>query len=78
MNNVIEHVREFIKTSLMVPEDINDNTSLMSSGVIDSMGIIEVISFIEDNYSIVVGDDEVSEENFDSIEKIAFFIQNRL
>ena len=77
MEGILNEVRTFVKTSLMVPPDIQDDTSLMASGVIDSMGIIEIVSFIEDKFSIVVSDEEVAAENFDSIEKIASFVEAR-
>jgi acyl carrier protein len=71
-------VREFISKELARELDtIRDDESLLEAGVIDSVGVLSLVSFIEHRYRIAVTDDEMMPENFDSIEAIAGFIARR-
>jgi acyl carrier protein len=71
-------VREFIAKEV-APDirTVKDHESLLEAGVIDSLGILSLISFIERRYGIAVTEDEMMPENFDSIEAIAGFIARR-
>jgi acyl carrier protein len=46
----------------------------MQAGLIDSTGILEVVSFIEEKFGIRVEDDELLPENLDSVRRLADFI----
>ncbi len=48
--------------------------SFMDTGLIDSTGILELVGFIEDQYGVTVGDDELVPENLDSVANIAAFV----
>ena len=70
---------EFIADSFFVEkDDIELDRSLMDAGVIDSAGLIETILFLEDEYSIVVSDDQMTRENLGSVRKIVHFVQREL
>jgi len=51
-----------------------DDDSFLQKGLIDSTGILEVISFIEERFGISVEDNELVPENLDSIRRLADFI----
>ncbi len=51
--------------------------SFMETGLIDSTGILEVVTFLEDKYGISVEDDELVPANLDSVENIAQFVQRK-
>jgi len=55
-----------------------DDDSFMEKGFIDSTGILEVVSFIEEKFFIVVEDDDLVPENFDSIRRLVNFIDSKL
>ena len=57
---------------------LEDDQSLMDAGIIDSTGVIEIISFIESEFNVFISMDEVLPENIHSIESIAVFIGNKL
>ncbi len=59
-------------------DDINQDVSFMASGMIDSLGVLELISFVEETYGIEVLDDEVVPENFDSVRNLATYIHSKL
>jgi len=72
-------VREFIlkQFPLARKHRINNTDPLLESGVLDSMGVLDVVAFIEQEYAISVSDDDLVPENFQSIDRIAAFIQGR-
>ena len=72
-------VRAFVLKSfpLARKQQIKDSDALLESGMIDSQGVLEVVAFIEREFSTIVEDEELSPENFQTIDRIAAFIQNK-
>ena len=78
-NEIKEQVRNFIIETTYAPEpDVKDDTLIFIQGLFDSMGFIQLINFIEEKYGIKTGDNELLEENFESINAIAGFIERKL
>jgi acyl carrier protein len=76
--HIAEQVRNFITRELARDcGAVQDHESLLDSGVLDSIGVLSLVSFIEQRYRIAVNEDEMMPENFDSIEAIAGFIARR-
>lgn len=48
-----------------------DEDSLMKTGVLDSMGVLEVMTFLEDSFGVRAADDEITEANLGSLRAIA-------
>ena len=57
---------------------LSSETSLTEAGIVDSTGILELISFLEKAYSITVKDEELIPENLDSLQQIAQFIRSKV
>lgn len=57
---------------------VDEKASLLNTGVIDSTGVLELISFIETSYGIKFADEDLVADNFDSIEKITKFVSQKL
>ena len=78
--NIEEKIRDFIFKCLYFVEDIalEDDTSFLEQGVIDSRGAIELVSFVENEFGIKVELSEVVVNNFDSIQKLANFVRRKL
>ena len=57
--------------------ELSDDTSFLENHVMDSTGVLELVSFLEKTYGIVVEDDELSPENLDSINRIAAYIDRK-
>ena len=72
-------VREFIlkQFPLARKHRIKNSDPLLESGMLDSMGVLEVVTFIEKEYSIDVSDEDLVPENFQNIDRIAAFIQSK-
>ena len=56
-------------------DDINLEGSLVDQGVIDSFGFVEIATFLEQEYSIVITDAQLNRENFGSVTKIVNFVE---
>lgn len=74
-----EDIREFIVENFLFGEDngLKDTSSFLEEGIIDSTGIMQLVSFIQEQYLIVIEDEELTPENLDSIQKVANFIQEK-
>lgn len=73
-------LRQFIIDSFMVgseDETLNDSDSFLDKGIVDSTGVLELTSFIEEKYAFTIADDEMKPENLDSIEYLVRFIANK-
>jgi acyl carrier protein len=57
---------------------LNDADSFLDKGILDSMGILEVIAFLKDEFNITVADSEVIPENLDSIENLCKFTESKI
>jgi acyl carrier protein len=77
--DVQREVRRFIEQELKRQlGTVTDSESLLEGGILDSLGVQELVGFIERQYSIGVTEDELMPENFETIEAIAAFVQRRL
>jgi acyl carrier protein len=56
---------------------VTDSDNLLESGVIDSLGVLELVTFLQQEFSLQVDDDELTPENFQSIQSIAQFVEQR-
>ena len=72
-------VRDFVTSNFYVadPKSLEDRTSLLDQGIIDSTGVLEVIMFIESTFGVTVEDAEMLPENLDSIDNIAAFVARK-
>ena len=75
-NEITNFLRE--KFPLARKRNINENTPLLESGIVDSMGILDLVAFLEQRYSVAVGDDELIPENFNNISVLTTFVEQKL
>lgn len=59
-------------------DGLNDDTSFLEEGIIDSTGVLELITFLEEEFEIKVEDDELIPENLDSINNVTNFLKTKL
>lgn len=81
MNTSSELIREFIiKEMLQQPleTELDDNDQLVESGIIDSLGVMTLLSFLEEKFSIQIQGGDLIPENFASISKIAALVDRQL
>ena len=73
-------IKQFILKNLYFAEDstLDDNDSFLETGVVDSTGVMELVAFVQTEFSVTVEPEEIVVENFDSIRKVAHFIRKKL
>ena len=74
-----ERVRQFIVQNFYVadPTSLRDDTSFLDAGVIDSTGVLELVTFLETELGVTVADDELLPQNLDSLAAVAAFIARK-
>lgn len=80
VGNVKQAVRDFIEASFLFREGrdrLADGESLLAAGLIDSTGILELVSFIETEFAIAMEDEEIVPDNLDSVDQIAAYIERK-
>jgi acyl carrier protein len=72
-------VREFVVKHFLSghAEKLRDDGSLMGD-VIDSMGVLELVTFLQDRFKITVEDEEVVPANLENINRLAVFVAKKL
>jgi acyl carrier protein len=70
--NTKEQIREFV---MPIAQRVGvfsfaDGDSLTATGVLSSLVLFRLVSFLEETFSIAIDDDEINIENFDSIDRI--------
>jgi len=78
--DTISRVREYVVENFLFGdgESLREDVSFMEEGIIDSTGILELVFFLEESFSISVEDHELVPENMDSLRSIAGFIDRKL
>ncbi len=76
----VDTVKEFIIENFLFGngEELNSSTNLFEKGIIDSTGIIELISFLEQTFKFPIADEELIMDNFTSLNNIKAFLQKKL
>ena len=81
MDNFLGRVRTFIEENFLFRSDLSDlsdSDSLLENGVMDSTGILELVAFLESDFSIQMSDAEIVPDNLDSIAAIAAYLERKL
>lgn len=80
MSQIADTIRTFILTRYLPgesPANLTDDTPLRSSGILDSLSTLSLISFLEEEYKIEVEAHETDVDNFDRIRDIAAFVERK-
>jgi len=75
--SIKDTIRDFINSNFMLSDDLRnfkDEDSFLKKGVIDSMGVMELLAFVQRRYQIRVEPTEAVPQNFDSLDHLADFI----
>lgn len=80
-NDVADKLIIFFQDNILYNESVNDinfDESLIDRGYIDSIGIITLVTFIEDAFTIRVYDHEILPQNFESLNRIIMYVNQKL
>jgi acyl carrier protein len=59
-------------------EELRDEDSFLENGIIDSTGVLELISFLEERFGLTLEETDLTPDNLDSIEKVTRLVESRL
>jgi acyl carrier protein len=74
-------IRTFIAKNLLYSGDgfrYSDDISFLEEGIVDSIGVMELVAFVEEKYKFRVNDQDVTPDNFDSVNRLASYIRRNL
>jgi acyl carrier protein len=75
-----DKIRQFILENYLFSSDqslLSNDDSFLKKGIIDSTGILEVISFLREEFGVTVRDEEMIPENLDSVSNLVGFIARK-
>ena len=77
--DVQNRVRQFIIENFYIsnPAEVADDTLLVTAGLVDSTGMLEIVTFLESEFGIRIADHETTPENLESIARIAGFVTRK-
>ena len=81
MPTIETDVRGFVTDNFLFGRknvSLSGDDSLLEQGLIDSTGVLELVSFIENKFEIKVEDDDLVPDNLDSINRLIAFIEAKL
>lgn len=74
-------IRKYIADNLLFSDNgfpYSDEASFLQEGIVDSVGVLELVSFIEDNLGVRVEDHEIVPDNFDSVQNLAAYVRRKV
>lgn len=77
IDSIRQQLRSFILENYLFTDDqsaLADNSSFLDGGILDSMGILELIDYLDESFAIKVEGDELIPDNLDSINSLIAFI----
>ena len=79
-DHITEEVRNFVVENFLFGQSSavpDDEASLLENGVIDSTGVLELVSFLEEHFQVQVEDEELVPENLDSLRRLSDFVRRK-
>ena len=77
---VATKIRAYLSQNFLFSDqgfEYEDDASFLEMGIIDSFGFLELLHWVEHEFSISVADDELVPDNFDSVRKLSSFIRGK-
>jgi acyl carrier protein len=79
-SDIKSKILAFIKKNFLLGADtviLGDDESFIEKGIIDSTGVLELVTFIEETFNFKVNDEELIPSNLDSLNKLTTFVGNK-
>jgi acyl carrier protein len=75
-----DQIKDYIAKNLLFSDNgfpYDENVSFLDEGIVDSVGVMELVSFVEDDFHVNVEDLDITPDNFDSVSKIAAYVRRK-
>jgi acyl carrier protein len=79
-DTVLVRTRAFLQDAFLYMRPglaLGDSDRLLDKGIIDSMGILELIGFLQSEFGVGVRDDDINEDNLGTVADIARYVMSR-
>ncbi|MDW3214154.1 MAG: acyl carrier protein [Ilumatobacteraceae bacterium] len=60
-----------------LPDDLATGDSLLESGAVDSLGMLDIVMFVEEKFDIMIDDDELTAEHFETVDSISQLVDSK-
>ncbi|HLV15623.1 MAG TPA: acyl carrier protein [Xanthomarina sp.] len=78
-NDIKKEIKRYIlEASLSEVKDVADDALIFENGLLDSMGLLFLIEFLGETFKVEVNDEELNPKNFESINNIVSFVNNKI
>ncbi len=74
-------IRKYVAQNLLFSDngfEYDDDDSFLQEGIVDSIGVLELVLFVEETFGLSVDDQEITPDNFDSVNKLANYIRSKM
>ncbi len=78
---IVDTIEKFIVDEIIVGEkgtELDPDESLISSGIVDSLALLRLIAFIEEQFGVVIEDEEVVSDNFETLNVMKGLVESKL
>jgi acyl carrier protein len=75
--NTTLKIRNFLAQQFPMTKKVGDDEPLLKNGLIDSLGILEIVTFLEKEFDVAISDDELLPENFESLSSLSNFVRQK-
>ena len=79
-DKVLQQAREYIAENFLYMrknKSLGDDESLLRTGVVSSLGMMELVTWVEQTFGVVVDAADITEQNFDSLRSVAQFVRSK-
>jgi acyl carrier protein len=79
--DIKQQIREYVAQNFLFSSngfDMSDDASFLEEGIVDSTGVLELVMFVEETFSVQVEDEEIVPDNFDTVNNLAIYIGHKL
>ena len=80
MSELKQQIREFIVENFLFGDanGLKDDSSFLDEGIMDSTGVLELVTFLEEEFSVTVEDEDLIPENLDSINNVTAYLEKKM
>jgi acyl carrier protein len=81
MVNPAAQIRTYIAQNILFSGNsypYDDDASFLDEGIVDSMNVLELVTFVEDTFGVSVDDQDIVPDNFDSVSRLAAYVLSRM
>lgn len=78
-DSIASRIRDFLVEHFPSARNrpIDDDDQLLANGILDSLGVLDVVAFLEQEFAITIADDDLLPENFETLRRLTGFVAAR-